>query len=119
MLLNDRLGALAHADRQIRTSSPRRADCLGKRLRDPEWRRYGGLLVGGKLTALSLLLLAVYLMNPGLLGMRTLAADPVVKSNDLVNPLNTVWTLVAAFLVFGMQVGFTMLEAASAGRAKR
>src|SRR5262249_20686440 len=28
-----------------------------------------------------------------------------------VNPLNTVWTLVAAFLVFGMQVGFTMLEA--------
>ena len=30
---------------------------------------------------------------------------------DVVNPLNTVWVLVAAFLVFGMQVGFTMLEA--------
>jgi Amt family ammonium transporter len=28
-----------------------------------------------------------------------------------VNPVNTAWTLVAAFLVFGMQVGFTMLEA--------
>jgi Amt family ammonium transporter len=28
-----------------------------------------------------------------------------------VNPINTVWTLIAAFLVFGMQVGFTMLEA--------
>ena len=26
-------------------------------------------------------------------------------------PINTLWTLVAAFLVFGMQVGFTMLEA--------
>ena len=25
--------------------------------------------------------------------------------------MNTVWTLIAAFLVFGMQVGFTMLEA--------
>ena len=25
--------------------------------------------------------------------------------------INTVWTLIAAFLVFGMQVGFTMLEA--------
>ena len=45
------------------------------------------------------------------MGMRTFAADPVLKGNDIVNPLNTVWTLVAAFLVFGMQVGFTMLEA--------
>src|SRR5437762_8099259 len=36
---------------------------------------------------------------------------PEVKAADVVNPLNTVWTLVAAFLVFGMQVGFTMLEA--------
>ena len=43
--------------------------------------------------------------------MRTFAADPVLKGNDIVNPINTVWTLVAAFLVFGMQVGFTMLEA--------
>ena len=25
--------------------------------------------------------------------------------------MNTVWTLIAAFLVFGMQVGFVMLEA--------
>jgi Amt family ammonium transporter len=39
------------------------------------------------------------------------AAAPEVKAADVVNPLNTVWTLVAAFLVFGMQVGFTMLEA--------
>ena len=34
-----------------------------------------------------------------------------MKATDIVNPINTVWTLVAAFLVFGMQVGFTMLEA--------
>ena len=28
-----------------------------------------------------------------------------------VNAINTAWTLIAAFLVFGMQVGFVMLEA--------
>jgi Amt family ammonium transporter len=50
-------------------------------------------------------------MNPGLLGLSAQAADPVLKGNDIVNPINTVWTLLAAFLVFGMQVGFTMLEA--------
>src|SRR2546423_14619544 len=36
---------------------------------------------------------------------------PEVKAADIVNPVNTAWTLLAAFLVFGMQVGFTMLEA--------
>ena len=39
------------------------------------------------------------------------APAPEVKASDIVNPVNTAWTLVAAFLVFGMQVGFTMLEA--------
>ena len=34
-----------------------------------------------------------------------------MKPGDIVNPINTTWTLLAAFLVFGMQVGFTMLEA--------
>src|SRR5438046_100685 len=34
-----------------------------------------------------------------------------MTKNPVINPLNTVWTLVAAFLVFGMQAGFTMLEA--------
>ncbi|MBV8781620.1 MAG: ammonium transporter, partial [Phycisphaerae bacterium] len=35
--------------------------------------------------------------------------DPT--QNVTINPINTVWTLVAAFLVFAMQAGFTMLEA--------
>src|SRR5205814_9388180 len=34
-----------------------------------------------------------------------------VKDGDINNPISTVLTLRAAFLVFGMQVGFTMLEA--------
>ena len=85
---------------------------LYHRLHDAEWRRYGLLLIGGKLAALAALLLVVGIINPGLLGMASHAAeDPVLKGNDIVNPLNTMWTLIAAFLVFGMQVGFTMLEA--------
>ena len=86
---------------------------LRNRLRDPEWRRYGTLLLAGKLTGLALVLLGIMFVNPSLLGFGALAqaAEPALKGNDIVNPINTVWTLVAAFLVFGMQVGFTMLEA--------
>jgi Amt family ammonium transporter len=84
---------------------------LGKRLRDPEWRRYGTLLYAGKLTAIGLMLVAAAFYDPRLIGLSTYAADPTLKGNDIVNPINTVWTLIAAFLVFGMQVGFTMLEA--------
>ncbi len=84
---------------------------LQARLRSPEWRRYGALLLGGKFIAIALLLLGVALINPSLLGLNAFAADPELKGNAIVNPINTMWTLVAAFLVFGMQVGFTMLEA--------
>src|SRR6478672_5466809 len=84
---------------------------LRARLQDREWRRYGTLLLLGKMTGIALLLLGVMIFNPSLLGLGALAADPTVSGNDIVNPLNTVWTLIAAFLVFGMQVGFTMLEA--------
>src|SRR5262252_7394532 len=84
---------------------------LKQRLREPEWRKYGKVLLLGKLTGIGLILVAAMLMNPDLIGFRTFAADPVLKANDIVNPLNTVWVLLAAFLVFGMQVGFTMLEA--------
>ncbi len=84
---------------------------LRARLRDSEWRKYGALLVAGKFTAIAVLLVAMAFLNPGLLGLNAHAADPQLKGNDIVNPINTVWTLVAAFLVFGMQVGFTMLEA--------
>src|SRR5450432_2892570 len=84
---------------------------LRSRLQEPEWRRYGALLLIGKLTGIGMLVLAMAFLNPGLLGSRVFAADPVLKGNDIVNPINTVWTLIAAFLVFGMQVGFTMLEA--------
>ncbi len=94
-----------------RLSFPGKLSRLRERLQNPEWRKYGKILLMGKLTGVGLILMAALLMNPDLIGFRTFAADPVLKGNDIVNPLNTVWVLVAAFLVFGMQVGFTMLEA--------
>src|SRR5207248_10758514 len=83
---------------------------LSGRMRDSEWRRYGKLLLAGKAIGIGLVLLVVA-FSAGLLGTRVLAAESGVKASDIVNPINTVWTLIAAFLVFGMQVGFTMLEA--------
>src|SRR5882724_9687667 len=83
---------------------------LRTRLSNPEWRRYGGLLLIGKLAGVALLIGGIVLL-PDLIGWKAFAADGDLKGNDIVNPINTLWTLLAAFLVFGMQVGFTMLEA--------
>ena len=83
---------------------------LAVRLRDPEWRRYGRLLFTGKLMGLATVVTFIMVVS-GLFFSKVFAADATVKAGDIVNPVNTMWTLVAAFLVFGMQVGFTMLEA--------
>ena len=85
---------------------------LGRRLREAEWRRYGYLLMAGKAPGIVVLFGTMYLIS-NVIGSAVHAADaePVMKGNDIVNPINTVWTLIAAFLVFGMQAGFTMLEA--------
>jgi Amt family ammonium transporter len=96
---------------QSKLSFASKVSRLRVRLRDTEWRKYGKVLLTGKFVAIALLLLAAVLCHPNQMGLRTFAADPTLKGNDIVNPINTVWTLVAAFLVFGMQVGFTMLEA--------
>jgi Amt family ammonium transporter len=84
---------------------------LQERLRDPQWRKYGGVLLAGKMAGIALVAAAIYYFNPAMFGHKVFAADPSLKGNDIVNPINTVWTLIAAFLVFAMQVGFTMLEA--------
>jgi ammonium transporter, Amt family len=83
---------------------------LSIRLRDPEWRRYGKLLFAGKVVGVGLVLLVIVVIS-GMFFGHVYAADSEVRAADVVNPINTVWTLLAAFLVFGMQVGFTMLEA--------
>src|SRR6267378_3764756 len=83
---------------------------LGIRLRTPEWRRYGKLLFVGKLAGVGLTLVVIAAMSYFFFG-RVYAADAEVKAADVINPVNTAWTLITAYLVFGMQVGFTMLEA--------
>ncbi len=96
-------------------SLPGKLTRLRERLRTPEWRKYGQILLMGKFLGVALVFLLALFMHPEMMGFgahaQAPAADPVLKGNDIVNPINTVWTLVAAFLVFGMQVGFTMLEA--------
>src|SRR2546425_6673824 len=95
-----------------RLSLSQKISRLQVRLHDREWRRYGTALLAGKMLGVGLLLLGIVALFPDLFGLsKVLAADPDLKGNDIVNPLNTVWTLIAAFLVFVMQVGFTMLEA--------
>jgi ammonium transporter, Amt family len=111
---------------------------LSERMKDPEWRRYGFTLASGKVLGLVVVLGMMILIPVMLTGTSARAdtptaaaapasaaaaatppeaapapapAPPVVLAKDIVNPLNTVWTLIAAFLVFAMQVGFVMLEA--------
>jgi Amt family ammonium transporter len=99
------------AERTPRLSFSEKLSRLALRMRDPQWRTYGGAMLAGKvigvLSVLAIMGLVTYV------GFSHVLADdaPVVKAADVVNPVNTAWTLVAAFLVFGMQVGFTMLEA--------
>jgi Amt family ammonium transporter len=83
---------------------------LAARLKEREWQRYGATLLTGKLAGVGLTL-GIMAVVTGVFFTKALAADTTVKAADVVNPINTAWTLVAAFLVFGMQVGFTMLEA--------
>jgi Amt family ammonium transporter len=73
----------------------------------------GATILTGKMIGLSIVVAAMMIL-PGLFGTSAHAAAPA-KPTDLetsmMNSINTVWTLVAAFLVFGMQAGFVMLEA--------
>ena len=94
---------------ETRLSFSEKVARLRTRLREPEWRKYGRILFCGKM--LGVAVVALIAMVTILMDGHVLAADAEPKAADIVNPLNTVWTLVAAFLVFGMQVGFTMLEA--------
>src|SRR5712675_889288 len=95
---------------QTKLSMSQKFSRLRLRLQKPEWRRYGAVLLAGKGIGIALVFVAIGLISV-FMGGHTFAADPELKGNDIVNPINTVWTLIAAFLVFGMQVGFTMLEA--------
>jgi Amt family ammonium transporter len=122
MLRNRRSGKTKPVvDDEVKPTWSQKYSRLKGRLGDPEWLRYGRLLLAGKFIGL-LVVAAIVLGGPCLLDMlrggavahaQTAAADPyaAVKPADHINALNTAWVLLGAFLVFGMQAGFTMLEA--------
>jgi Amt family ammonium transporter len=74
---------------------------------DPGLRANVLALAGGKMIGLALVIAAMKVFLPTALHAQ---AQPPGPSPE-VNALNTVWVLLAAFLVFCMQVGFVMLEA--------
>jgi ammonium transporter, Amt family len=107
-------------------SFARKFSRLGGRLRDPEWRRFGRNLLLGRLLGLAVLPVAILalqfvvhlLSGTSAYAQAAAAVAPVLPAdlidqvkNPVINPINTMWVLLGAFLVFGMQAGFTMLEA--------
>jgi ammonium transporter len=75
------------------------------------WKLFAAFF-GGKMLGL-LAVVAAMVLVPSLLGGTAAHAAEVYTAHEtaVINSLNTVWTLVAAALVFGMQAGFVMLEA--------
>lgn len=84
-----------------------------RRFGEKETRRRFAILLSGKMlgiaSALALMKGAAWLVG-GTAGASTLS-KVAVKADNLISPTNTVWVLVAAFLVFFMQAGFMALEA--------
>jgi ammonium transporter, Amt family len=106
---------VAKPDRALRDGKLSLAGKLARlrdRLGQPEWRRYGRLLFAGKAMGVAIVLLLITVISAVCFDrVYAQSSAPEIKAADVINPLNTAWTLIAAFLVFGMQVGFTMLEA--------
>jgi len=87
-------------------------ETLRRNVKDPYRRRMLGARLGGKMIGLGAVVGVIY-------GAAWFASTPAgasvlgqtaVKAADVINPINTMWTIIAAFLVFFMQAGFMMLE---------
>jgi Amt family ammonium transporter len=82
-------------------------------MKDPDRRRIFGARLGGKMIGVAVVMAAIYGLTwyfgtqAGAVGLPHAAA---VKAEDVINPINTMWVCVTAFLVFFMQAGFMMLE---------
>lgn len=80
---------------------------LAASARNPIVRRNVTTLMVGKMIGLAAVLFLIHYLTPTT--ANAAEGDPAPLAT--VDALNTTWTLIAAFLVFGMQVGFVMLEA--------
>ena len=83
---------------------------LKERWRQPGSRKLFAVILAGKLLGVVALLIAITVANH-YFGTTAHADDPAAPPPAYVNPINNMWTLIAAFLVFFMQAGFMMLEA--------
>lgn len=84
---------------------------MNENMKKPKNWKLGFTVFAGKMIGLAAVLFAVKVL-PGLWGTTAMAAETYTPhETSFINTINTVWTLVAAFLVFGMQAGFVMLEA--------
>ncbi|MEA2476272.1 MAG: ammonium transporter, Amt family, partial [Actinomycetota bacterium] len=84
-----------------------------QRLKEKDTRKLIGLLVIGKMLGVVALLVLIkgfasFFDTPASAATLHSAA---AQADDLINPINTIWVLVTAFLVFFMQAGFMALEA--------
>ena len=82
------------------------------RLKDKRTRRLWAVLLGGKMLGLLVVLGIMQGVNWYIQSQAGAQTDTVVVHHaDVINPINTMWVLVTAFLVFFMQAGFMALEA--------
>jgi Amt family ammonium transporter len=79
-------------------------------MKDPERRRVFYAVLGAKAIALAAMYLVIKGI-PGYFSHPAFAEDAAAPPPAYINPINTMWTLIAAFLVFFMQAGFMCLEA--------
>ncbi len=79
-------------------------------MKTAERRRVFYALLGGKALGLALLF-AIIAGIPAYFGHKAFAEDAAAAPPAYVNPINNMWVLITAFLVFFMQAGFMFLEA--------
>ena len=79
-------------------------------LKDGHTRKMIAAIFGGKMLGLLVIVAAIKGFT-SFLDSPASAQTATTQAADIVNPVNTMWTLVAAFLVFFMQAGFMGLEA--------
>jgi Amt family ammonium transporter len=82
-----------------------------QRFKERDTRRAFALILGGKMLGIGALLAAIKGFTWYFGAQAGALAQVEHTANDLISPVNTMWTLVAAFLVFFMQAGFMALEA--------
>src|SRR5258708_4460737 len=78
--------------------------------KDPERRKLFLTILGGKALGIAILFAMYATVKVFLGGHAAYADDAAAAVPAYVSPINTVWVLVTAFLVFFMQAGFMMLE---------